>query len=353
MALKNCVLVYFRHAEKAKEFLKLHGLLDFKSLPLKSENEIFFALSKRLSAKEKNALKKIAPEFVSARKKFAEAGNQPRSLREALEERLSKKEMRELIASYDIIGSIAVIEIPEELEKKSRVIGEALLSVNKSIKTACRISGAHSGEFRVQPVEVIAGEKTTETIYKEHGCKFKVDLSKVFFSPRLSTERLRIAKQIKSGEKAAVFFAGAGPFAVVFAKHSPAQKIYAVELNPDAVRLMRENIELNHVEGKIIPLLGDVRKVKLPEKVDRIAMPLPRGGEAFLDSAFEAAAENCVIHFYQFEQKKDPFSAPLKRIKDAAEKAGRKTRILRKAIVRSFSPSTVQVVIDFKVGKTI
>ena len=174
----------------------------------------------------------------------------------------------------------------------------------------------------------------------------------MFFSPRLSTERIRISRLIKKGEVVGAFFAGVGPFPIVFAKNSKMEKAIAIELNPVAFKLMKQNIVLNKVEKKVEPILGDVKKVapkKLKGKCDRVVMPLPRGAGAFLGSAFKAlAVKGGVIHFYQFEPKDKPFNAPLKRIKETAKKSGRKVKVLRKAIVRSFSPKTVQVVIDFK-----
>ena len=107
-----------------------------------------------------------------------------------------------------------------ELEGKAKAIGEALLSLNKQFETVCMVTGQHKGLFRVQPVKVIAGKKNKKALYKESGCTFLVHLGKVFFSPRLGTERARISKLIKKGEVVGAFFAGVGPFPIVFAKNS-------------------------------------------------------------------------------------------------------------------------------------
>ncbi len=275
---------------------------------------------------------------------------QPRNLREALKGKLSKREMQHLISSFDSVGDIAVIQVPKELERKAKVIGTALLSVNKHFKTVCMVTAKHGGKYRVQPVKVIAGKKNKVATYRESGCVFRVDLGKVFFSPRLATERLRIARMIKPGEVIAVLFAGVGPFAIVFAKHSAAQKIFAVELNPHAVKQMKENIVLNKVQGKIEAVKGDVRRVvpeMLARKCDRVAMPLPEGGESFLGSALEALKPSGgTVHFYRFVEKAEP-EKPLLETKAAAEKAGMRAKTLFKKRVRSFSASKEQVVVDF------
>ncbi|MCX6802670.1 MAG: class I SAM-dependent methyltransferase family protein [Candidatus Diapherotrites archaeon] len=336
--------------ETARLFLLGEGLLDTSKELRKTDSDIIFPLLGPLSKAQEKALEKKAGRAKAIHALFTQKQKKPRSLEEALSKVLSKKELSELITSFDVIGQIALIMIPDELLPKEKLIGNALLESNPQIKTVARILGGHEGEFRIRPVEIIAGEKKAETLHAEWGCKYKVEVGKVFFSPRLSHERERISELIKKGETVAVLFAGVGPFAISFAKHSKAEKVFAVELNPDAFRLMQENIALNKVEGKVEAFEGDVRTVvpeRLAGKCDRVVMPLPRGGENFLDVAFMALKpKGGVIHFYQFVEKSDIFGPPLEALKAAAKKAGRKIRIKNKKIVRSFSPSRVQVVVD-------
>ncbi|MCX6799219.1 MAG: class I SAM-dependent methyltransferase family protein [Candidatus Diapherotrites archaeon] len=277
-------------------------------------------------------------------------GKRPRDLKEALKGKLTKKEMRHLISSFDSVGDIAVIQVPELLEHKAKVIGTAVLLMNKHFRTVCMVTGKHKGKYRVQPVKVIAGKRNKAATYRESGCTFKVDLGKVFFSPRLSTERLRIARLIKPGEVVGAFFAGVGPFPIVFAKNSPMGKAFAIELNPVAFRQMQENIELNKVAGKVEAVKGDVRKVvpkTLAGKCDRVVMPLPEGAESFLGSALLALKEKGgVVHFYRFVEKSDS-EKPLREIRAAAEKAGMRWKVLFRKKVRSFSATKEQVVVDF------
>lgn len=98
--------------------------------------------------------------------------------------------------------------------------------------------------------------------------------------PRESTERMRIAKQVKPGEFIMLMFAGVCPYGIVIAKHQPKiKKIVAIEINPIAYKYMVENIKLNKLEDKIIPVLGDVKdKAKYWYGMcDRVIMPLPKG----------------------------------------------------------------------------
>ena len=271
-------------------------------------------------------------------------------LKDLLKEKLTSNELSKLVTSYDVIGSIAIIEMPEELKKKKKEIGEVILQINKNIKTVCKRAGHHEGIFRIRPVEVIAGEKTTIAEYKESGTRMRLDVNKVYFTPRLSHERERIANQVKEGEVIGAWFAGVGPFPLVIARKQPKVLIYAIELNENAFNSMKANIELNKMQKVIKPIWGDVNKVvdALP-KFDRIIMPLPKGGEDFLSKAFEKANENAVIHFYTFAKKDFPYVDSEKRIEQIAKNVKKDFEIIFKRIVRPFSPSVVQVVFDILV----
>ena len=281
-----------------------------------------------------------------------EKKEQPRNLKQALKGKLSRREMEKLITSFDSLGDIAVIQVPKELEKKASLIGKALLKLNKHFKTVCMVSGQHKGLYRVQPVKVIAGKRNKKAMYKESGCRFLVHLDRVFFSPRLSTERKRIAGLIKENEVIGMFFAGVGPFPIVFARHSKMKKAYAIELSPQAFKGLLHNISLNKCEGKVEAIQGDVKKVvpkRLLGKCDRVVMPLPKGGENFLKEAMLALKpEGGVVHFYRFVERDKKFEQPLAEIRAAAKELGMKARILRKKRVRSFSARVEQVVIDFR-----
>ncbi len=333
-----------KRAQKLKEFLNKKKLIDNYLVPLRTKNFIIFPINKKI-------LQKNLPlkDFEVVKQTFKKKSFQPRNLKQALNGKISRSGMEHLISSFDIIGSVAVIEIPEFLKGKETIIAEALMQVNKNIETVAKIVGEHRGEFRVQPVKIIAGKKSLNTLHKEHGCQFKVNLEKVFYSPRLSTERKRISQLIEPGEKVGVFFAGVGPFAIIFAKNSDAEKIFTVELNKDAFDLMDENIKLNNVEQRVQSFFGDVKKIvpeKLTHKLDRVVMPLPKGGENFLKEAFLSLKSGGAIHFYQFEEKESLYDKPIEKLEETAKKFNKKIKILRKAVVRSFSPAKVQVVLD-------
>src|SRR5512138_1223903 len=90
--------------------------------------------------------------------------------------------------SFDVIGSkgraVAVIEVPEELEPYGRQIGEALIRVQRNVKSVLSKGTERMGEFRVRDMRLLAGDSNTEVLHKESGCVFKVDPAKAYFSPR-------------------------------------------------------------------------------------------------------------------------------------------------------------------------
>ncbi len=271
------------------------------------------------------------------------------NLKDALRQKLSKKEFEFAPRAFDSFGNIAVIEIPKELSKKKKLIGTTLLEVSPRFETVCSIESDHEGKYRVQKVKVIAGKKQKIATYKESACIFLIPLGEVFFSPRLGAERLRIAKQIKNGEVVGSWFSGVGPYPIVFSKNSNMEKSIAIELNPVAHKYAKNNIELNKIKNVEL-IKGDVKRQykKFPKYFDRIAMPLPHTGYAFLKEAFFCIKKGGIIHFYEIVEKED-FKIPLGQLKKEAECIGRKIRLLRKKRVRVFSPSKEQVVFDVKV----
>ena len=253
-----------------------------------------------------------------------------------------------ILSSYDVVGDIAIIQIPKEVSKHEEEIGELLLAADNKIKVVLKKAGGREGDFRITKLAYLTGEERTETEYLENGVRMKLDVSKVYFSPRLSNERKRIMGEVKEGENVLILFAGVGPFALEIGKAQPSAKVVGVELNPDAVRYFEENIRLNKL-GNVDAVLGDVKEVAKEGWADRIAMPLPKGALEFLDSAFAAAKPGCVVHFYSMAEKADGTGGLKEKILEAAKKAGREVEFVFEKEVRPYSASTVQVVIDFRV----
>lgn len=245
---------------------------------------------------------------------------------------------------FDIIGDIAIFNT--DISKKE---AEKVLKEHKQIKVVLKKTKKFSGRYRLPKFEIVAGEKRKETTHKESGVKIKLDIEKCYFSPRLGSERLRIAKLVRTGEKILVMFSGAAPYPLVIAKNSKAGKIVGIELNKVAHKYAIENVQLNKLMN-IELIWGDVKKVahKLGEKFDRIIMPLPKGAEDFLAFAFLVAKKSTIIHFYSFA-KESEFKSLKEKIKNLCKKNKRKIKILRIAKCGQYAPEVFRVCMDFRV----
>ena len=248
------------------------------------------------------------------------------------------EELRPLLpSSYDTLGSIALVKMADEVAPYAPQIGKAIIATQKSIKTVCMDSGIVD-EFRTRNVKIVAGDKTTETVHREYGMTFKMDVAKVFFSPRLATEREVVAKQVEAGEVVIDMFAGIGPFSVLIAKTRSPKVVYAIDLNPEALRFMKENIALNKAVA-VTPILGDAREeIAKLEKADRIIMNLPHDASGFVADALRALKPGGTIHYYEIME--DTALQPrLDEIADTARREGRVLKELDRRKVKSYSPT--------------
>jgi tRNA (guanine37-N1)-methyltransferase len=275
----------------------------------------------------------------------------PKSLREALSGKLTAREREGLVTSFDLVGDIAVVEVPMELRAKEKLIASALMAAHRNVKVVARKTGGTSGEFRIRPVEVIAGEKRTRALYREGGCVFELDLNKTYFSPRLGTERGRLCALVRPGEKVLVPFAGVGPFAIRLGKAEESADVVGVELNPDACGFFRANVARNNCKNVRI-VEGDVAAL-LPGKyagwADRLAMPLPKDAKAFLANAMPCLKKGGMLHYYSFGSIEAPFEEAEKDVLEAAAKLGRKARVVFRRTVRPYSKDTEQVAVDAEI----
>jgi len=271
------------------------------------------------------------------------------TLKQALKKKLSKKELSLVVGSFDVVGDIAIIEIPRGLGRKQQIIANALLDLYQNVKVVAKKADIHKGKYRTQKIIVLAGEKRKTTEHKESGIRMQLDVEKCYFSSRLSTERLRISKQVKKNEKILVMFSGVAPYPLVIAKNSKAKKITGIEWNPTAHKFAEKNIVLNKVQDQIKVLKGDVRVVvpKLKQKFDRIVLMMPKTAEKFIDTALLASKKGTIIHLYNFGTEQE-FSQIKEKVLKACVLSKKKCRILRLVKCGQHSPRKYRVCVDFK-----
>ncbi|MCM2324971.1 MAG: class I SAM-dependent methyltransferase family protein [Candidatus Woesearchaeota archaeon] len=325
--------VPLKNAESVKKQLMKKELLDYGFKPKKEGAYLYFPIKN--SVKIKSA--ELVEETFEKKEKQSYIANLPREIKEKLP------------SSFDIIGDIIIIDITKDIEKYEKEIAASLLETHKSVKTILKKSGIHEGEFRTQKLIYLAGEEKKETIYKENDIQLKLDVEKVYFSPRLSSERKRIYQKVRKGENILVMFSGCGPYVFTISKNTEAKHILGIEKNPVAHEYALGNIVLN--KAKNVELVNaDVREYlpKLKERYDRVIMPLPKEAELFLMDAFKVVKKGTVVHLYGFEHE-DEFYKAEEKLASEAKKAGIKYRLLEFIKCGNYSPGKFRVCLDFKI----
>jgi len=354
MKPKVCVKVPKNFGEKAVTLAGKLGIVDKTLAIIKQNEDLFIPLIKQPENEQITRLTQEIPTLQITTKVFKEKKICSPNLAQVLQKNLPANLLAKLPQSFDIIGDIVIIEIPPELENYNAIIGQAILETHKNIKTVLAKAGEISGVYRIREYNFIAGEKRTKTVHREFGCQFNVDVAKAYFSPRLSHEHERVASLVTDGEILVDLFAGVGPFSVLIGKKNPHVKVYAVDLNPEAVELLKENIKANKLSNRVVPLLADAQEISKGELrgvADRVIMNLPETAINFVGSACSIIKpQGGIIHFYGFVRKPDSIEQIQEQVKLAIEKAGRhlETFVYSKSI-RETAPYESQLVLDTKI----
>ena len=315
--------------------------------------------------------------------------------------------MNKKTRAFDVLGSIAIVRFPKDFKlKDKKEFAQSLLKKQKQIKTVLEKKGKIKGRLRKIQTHHLAGEKTKEVLYKENNCFFRFNIDSTYFSPRLSNERKDIASKIKKNDSVLVMFAGVSPFSIVIAKtlknqgflaprnpklrlradtkkislESKTKKVVSVEINREANKYARLNIELNKVEDNVEIVQGDIKKIagrlkdkktsdfsqgvekKSPFSVSRkereenkgcprfdvIVMPRPQLKDSFLREAFILSKKNTRIYYYDFCEE-DKINSVVEKIKFEAKKFRKKIKILNIKTAGEIAPYKIRVRIDFQV----
>ncbi|MEM2865742.1 MAG: class I SAM-dependent methyltransferase family protein [Candidatus Hadarchaeales archaeon] len=269
-------------------------------------------------------------------------------LRRILEGRLTREELEKLPSGFQRIGHVAVLSLPRELWGRRREIGEALLGRN-GIRTVAARTGGVEGRERRPSLEVVAGDPSTVTLHREHGCLFRLDPLRVMFSPGNLHERGRLPKLVRPGEVVVDLFAGVGQFSIPLARLARPSRVYAVELNPVAYAYLCENVRLNGVGEVVVPLLGDCEEVAPRGVADRVILGILHVTHRYLPLAGRVLkSSGGFLHYHESVPAPLQFSRPVQRVRGAFP--GREVEILGVRRVKKYSPGVVHVVVDARVG---
>jgi tRNA (guanine37-N1)-methyltransferase len=276
-------------------------------------------------------------------------------LKGRLQTRLNPAETCGIYNSYDVVGDIAIIKVPDGKLETAKKASDVVMAVYRNLKAVYLQTSRIEGDFRTRQLVHLAGDNTAVTYHKESHCVFKVDVEKCYFSPRLLNERARIAKLVTDGEVIVNMFAGVGCFSILSAKNKNV-KVYSIDVNPTAVEYMHENVRINRVFGKVFPLLGDSQDIvisKLQAVADRVLMPLPEKALAYLPAAVSALkSSGGWIHYYDFEHApngEDPNEKTKRKVASKLDESGIKYNFDFSRIIRSTGPNWYQTVLDIHV----
>ncbi|MDZ7731050.1 MAG: class I SAM-dependent methyltransferase family protein [Natrialbaceae archaeon] len=246
--------------------------------------------------------------------------------------------------SYERLGDIALLE--EDDPDRAATIADAIVESDLPIETVLNKASPVQGTERVREWDVLVGE-STEAVHREYGCEFALDLAAVYFSPRLATERHRVAEQVSAGERAFDMFAGVGPFVIPFATRGAT--CVGVDINEAAIAYLEENAKRNDVADRVTGIVGDVSAVapEYADWADRIVMNLPHDANQFLESARIIAGESCILHYYDIQPEEDAYGPGEQAIREAFEPAYAVTVETRQE-VRSYAPHELNVCLDVR-----
>jgi len=328
-----------KQADEIRKILLMNSLLDLDFKIKRDHDFVYMPINRGINSDIGDKIGLSSLKIVETEFETQKRG--PNSLKDYLQGKIPPQKIDEIKKSFDIIGDVVILEITEDLEDEKYQIGQAALEFTGR-KAVFRKKSKVKGVIRTRELEHLAGVDQSETIHTEYGTRFMLDVRKVYFSPRLATEREIVTNQVKDGEIIIDMFAGVGPFSIAIARRREV-KIYAIDINYDAIHYLKKNIELNKVQGKIIPLLGDVREVLKDKTIitDRIIMNLPGTAYEFLEDAVNSLKVGGVLHYYEFSPD---FDKPVERIERAA--GSRKVKILDKRRVKSRSPGVWHLGID-------
>jgi tRNA (guanine37-N1)-methyltransferase len=265
---------------------------------------------------------------------------------------------RRIWRRIEFIGDIALIRTPLNMNPEElRPLGEEILNRIPHVKSVWASIPGIEGPYRLRRHVWLAGEQRSETLYREHGCVFKVDINRVYISPSLNYEHIRVARLVNPGEVVFNMFAGAGLFSIIIAKHSNPSRVYSVDINPDAYYYMVENIKLNHVEDKVHPVLGDAKDVasKLSNSVNRVLMPYPELALDYLPYAVNSLKNNGWVHVYLHVRtgRGEHWRTKALRVisERLAEISARSYTVSLVRKIRNVGPRQHQVVVDLYIAK--
>ena len=284
-----------------------------------------------------------------------------RMLRAALGGAIGDGEAALAYSSFDQIGHVVIVRVPAGLAHRRAEIGRVLLGAVKPARSVYAQTADVSGEHRTRGLELIAGVDEPVAVHAENGFRLEVDVRAAFFSPRLSTERQRVAAAVSDGETVLNMFGGVGAFSIAAAMAKRCT-VYSVDVNPAAARLCEANARRNsrRMAGTVVSVHGDAREAAASlfgagggggRRADRTLMLLPERSDEFLADAVEATADGGTIHYYAHVHADKKAGAPAEAERRFRAASPVRAEVSHSRVVRAVGPRYYQAVVDAVISK--
>lgn len=250
-------------------------------------------------------------------------------------------ELRELLpSSFDIVGDIVLVRLPDPMLRHRAAVGAALLA----FVPGCRKVGLDrgvEGVTRLRSLEPLAGVGGWATVHRENGLSFQVDLERAYFSPRLAREHARIADQVRPDEQVLDLFCGVGPFALTALRRQPKSTAIAVDVNPAAIALLRENAGRLGVTDRLEVVEGDAAQfLRQDRHFSRVVMNLPREGYKYATSVAHHVMPAGTLHHYEVVRKSDLLERRTTLLDEVSSATSTAWTLAPAHVVHAYSPSS-------------
>ena len=273
-------------------------------------------------------------------------------LKTKLKDVLKEEELSFLPRGFQTLGDVIILKLHQNLFDKKEIIAKAYLEMLPKIRAVYLNKGKIVGSFREpEKIEYIAGENNPIVEHREHGIIYRFDITKIMFSKGNINERKFLSTLIKRGEIVVDMFAGIGYFSLPIAKHSPVEKIYSIELSLESYKFLVDNIKINNLGDKIIPINGDckIEVLKLSEsgiKANRVIMGVFPAPKEYIKEALSLVNDKGTIYHYEGVVEKEKYITLFKDFNKIAQKEGYKCELKSYRFVKSYGPNLYHVVLD-------
>ncbi|MHA1105072.1 MAG: class I SAM-dependent methyltransferase [Promethearchaeota archaeon] len=278
-------------------------------------------------------------------------------LKSSLKDILTETELDLLPRGFQSIGKVMILKLNPALLKYKGIIAKKCMELLPSTKSVYLNKGKIEGTFRKpNNMEYVAGELNSLVRHKEHDVIYSFDFTKIMFSQGNLSERKYLATLVKDGEIIVDMFAGIGYFSLPIGKHSKPSRIYSIELNPDAYNYLVENVKLNHLEDKVVPILGDsnTEVVKLSDsgiKAHRVIMGVFPAPKNYIREALLLVRDEGTTYHYEGVTHKEEYMNLYSEFEDIAKSEGFECKLESQRFVKSYGPHLYHVVLDIFVNK--